>query len=107
MNIKDLQQENTKNLLKLIGNERKSDSVKDKKKFNVKWGKKEKIVLKEERPEPIKPKEKVQVTFEEKIKKPMKKEENKNQVEFVSANSLPKGTSIRKKFVPPFKKEEP
>ena len=27
-------------------------------------------------------------------------------MEFISANSLPKGTSIRKKFVPPFKKAE-
>jgi hypothetical protein len=27
-------------------------------------------------------------------------------VEFVSAGSLPKGPSIRKKFVPPFKKPE-
>lgn len=27
-------------------------------------------------------------------------------MEFVSANVLPKGTSIRKKFVPPFKKAE-
>jgi hypothetical protein len=25
--------------------------------------------------------------------------------EFVSANMLPKGTSVRKKFVPPFKKD--
>jgi hypothetical protein len=27
--------------------------------------------------------------------------------EFMSANSLPKGTSVRKKFVPPYKKEAP
>ena len=25
--------------------------------------------------------------------------------EFMSANTLPKGTSVRKKFVPPYKKE--
>lgn len=27
--------------------------------------------------------------------------------EFMSANILPKGTSVRKKFVPPFKKPDP
>jgi hypothetical protein len=26
--------------------------------------------------------------------------------EFISANSLPKGTSVRKKFVPPYKKPD-
>lgn len=92
-------------MLKLIRNERKYDSAREKRKFNARWDKKEKAVIKEDKPDQIKPKERVQVTFEEKIKKPIKKEENKNQIEFVSANSLPKGTSIRKRFVPPFKKE--
>ena len=31
-------------------------------------------------------------------------EDKKKPAEFISASSLPKGTSVRKKFVPPFKK---